>query len=69
MKREGFVKLGVFRAISMEAIATEKTNDEDEEKENYSEGFLDNLYRRISMLGDPEYNVVAVLEGWIKEGK
>jgi len=61
--------MGVLRAVSMEAIATGKTADEDEEQADSSEGLPDNLYRRISMLGDPKYSAVAVLEGWIKEGK
>lgn len=53
-------------------MATEKTADEDdeeEEKEDSSEGFPNNLYRRITTLGDPNRSAAAVLEGWIEEGK
>jgi pentatricopeptide repeat protein len=58
-----------FRSISTEAMATEKIADEEEEKEDFSEGLPNSLYRRIKIFGDPKHSVVAALEGWIKEGK
>jgi len=63
-------KIGFFRAISTEAMATEKIADEEkEEKEDSSKGLPNSLYRRITILGDPKRSAVAALEGWIKEGK
>jgi len=51
--------MGIFRTVSTEAVATQKT----------SESLPDNLYRRISRLGDPKRSAVEELERWITEGR
>lgn len=51
--------MGIFRAVSTEAVATQKTSD----------GLPDDLYRRISRLGDPKRSAVDELERWVMEGR
>jgi len=62
-------KVGVFRAVSTEAVPSEKTGEEEEEEEQSSQGLPDGLYKRISRLGDTNRSAVEVLEGWIREGR
>ncbi|GAB4826951.1 hypothetical protein Ancab_033831 [Ancistrocladus abbreviatus] len=45
-----------FSSSSAAAVAVENPKD-------------DNLYRRITPLGDPKVSIVPVLEQWVKEGK
>lgn len=51
--------MGIFRAVSTEAVATQKTSD----------GLPDDLYRRISRIGDPKRSAVDELERWVMEGR
>lgn len=67
----GVCKVGVFRAVSTDAMSSEKVLDdeEEEEEEQYSQGSTVGLYKRISRLGDTKQSAVEVLEGWIREGR
>lgn len=51
--------MGIFREVSTEAVATQKTSD----------GLPDDLYRRISRLRDPKRSAVDELERWVMEGR
>lgn len=65
-ERRRVCQMWVFRALSMKAVATEKTS---EEREAFSQDLPASLYKRISRIGARKRSAVAELEGWINEGK
>jgi len=62
-------KTGIFRAIQMQVCAAEKPSYEETTEEPLPEPRPFDLYRAICSSSDCQGSVVAMLEGWLNEGR